>query len=275
MSFHMGTFLEWLYLREYATTILKVCTHGSVITENTMNTKRKGEYLLRHTSAVSALTEWYRCPEVASNFPSRSHKKIRVRENPVQAHICIVILIIWFSSGSHCVCFYKSAYNIQMFILQSLGPGLIFAFFFFLWANRVADAFNVPHFTTADQRSPSPGGRNGLGCMESYRIQALVSLQHLKTRQSAPSCTMWGLIKQLATPKDLSSGFSLISCRTHKRCPSVSRTAHMLARPVQRLEGFERSSGHRALRGSDRWHQWRCATITLGSRERKDRLKLS
>lgn len=53
-----------------------------------------------------------------------------------------------------------------------------------------ADAFNVPHFTTGDQKSPSAGGRNRLGWMESYRIQSVVSLQRPKTHQSALSCTM-------------------------------------------------------------------------------------
>lgn len=36
-----------------------------------------------------------------------------------------------------------------------------------------ADAFNVPHFTTTDPRSPSAGGWNGLGCVESHGIQSV------------------------------------------------------------------------------------------------------
>lgn len=76
-------------------------------------------------------------------------------------------------------------------------------------------------------------------------------------------------------PRTRAADSASCPARTPKRCHSVRRTAHMLARPVQRRERFERGSGRRALHGPDRWRQWRCAAITSGSGERMDRAKSS
>lgn len=45
-----------------------------------------------------------------------STKRWQGYERLARVHICIVILIIWFSSGCYCVPFYKSGYKIQTFI---------------------------------------------------------------------------------------------------------------------------------------------------------------
>lgn len=45
-----------------------------------------------------------------------STKRWQGYERLAQVHICIAILIIWFSSGCYCVPFYKSGYKIQTFI---------------------------------------------------------------------------------------------------------------------------------------------------------------
>lgn len=67
---------------------------------------------------ISVLAEWYRCPEgsVPLTFQASYTKRWQGYECLAQVHICIVILIIRFSSGCYCVPFYESGYKIQTLI---------------------------------------------------------------------------------------------------------------------------------------------------------------
>lgn len=160
-----------------------------------------------------------------------------------------------------------------MFTLHSPRPGLVFAFFFPSFSKqRLAEWKRLPMRSMSyisprqtKQVHPSGLGCTGLWCFRSPPKPA--SLHRHEAREARSSASQ--------LPRTRAADSASCPARTPKRRHSVRRTAHMLARPVQRRERFERSSGRRALHGPDRWRQWRCAAITSGSGERMDRAKPS
>lgn len=160
--------------------ILKVCTFND--NKPLLSLSHWYEKRRSHTSAnISTLAERYRCPKGSADSHSPNFYK-KDTEPRSSTHLHSDLNNIWSSSGCHCVCFYKSAYNIQMFTLQSLGPGLgptrrQISFPFYPpveqmesgWIHRVADVFHVLHFTRADKKnltSLSTDGWNWLDCIE-------------------------------------------------------------------------------------------------------------
>lgn len=67
--------------------------------------------LARRLSDTDALKE-----VLLLTLQASSTKRWQGYERLARVHICIVILIIWFSSGCYCVPFYKSGYKIRTFI---------------------------------------------------------------------------------------------------------------------------------------------------------------
>lgn len=68
------------------------------------------------TKPLLVLAVWLSDTEALFPTFQASFTRKRECECLAQADICIVILIIWFSSGCYCVLFYKSGYKMQTFV---------------------------------------------------------------------------------------------------------------------------------------------------------------